>query len=135
MNAAIYARTNTVNKKSLRKQVKECRKFASDKNIIVSSDNIYVDEAISGDKLDRKGLNDLMAAAKNSNFEAILVYDLARVSRNMTHVLSLATQFKSLGISLITVTGDKYPSKTIIVEILKIIEAYGRRRHETQNKK
>jgi site-specific DNA recombinase len=83
--AATYARfsTDKQDAASITDQVRRCRKYADDHDLEVVAE--YSDEARSGATMRRNGLTRLLSAAgaRDRQFTTILVYDLARLSRDL----------------------------------------------------
>ena len=91
MRAAIYARYSSENQRreSIDDQISSCRKFASERRYEINESHIYIDEAASGARQDRRGLAALRALAAQGGFEAVLVDDLSRLARNTLLLLSV----------------------------------------------
>ena len=81
-NAAIYTRysTDLQSKNSTETQVAECRRFAQQNGMNVVS--VYSDEAQSGMTTQREALAKLLVAAQNHEFDAVIIYDQSRLSRD-----------------------------------------------------
>ena len=102
--AAIYARysTNLQNESSIEDQVATCRAYASREGLKVI--RVFSDSAISGASLgNRPGASEMLAAAQAHQFEAIIVYDLARLSRDMEDLAGIFKRLSHEGISLLAV--------------------------------
>ena len=69
----------------------------------VAEHHIFWDEARSGSIRSRPGLDNLLKAREAKEFQAILVDDLSRLSRNNHHLLTLCAQFQYWQIELISV--------------------------------
>jgi DNA invertase Pin-like site-specific DNA recombinase len=106
MRAAIYARFSSENQReqSIEDQVRVCREFAKRDGITVVETHIYFDEAQSGSIRARPGLEALKKAAEDKQFEAVLVDDSSRLSRDNQHFNTLLCLFQFWGISLISVS-------------------------------
>lgn len=106
MKAAIYARYSSENQseKSIDDQVRVCKRYCAEHDLIVSDEHIYVDEALSGSLLNRPGLQALEKAAENKEFEAIVVDDLSRLSRSNHQMLTLVLKFNYYQVKLISVS-------------------------------
>jgi DNA invertase Pin-like site-specific DNA recombinase len=63
----------------------------------------YVDVAVSGRKEGRPELNVLMKAARNHEFNCVLVWRFDRFARSVTHLLRALDEFNYLGIRFISV--------------------------------
>jgi site-specific DNA recombinase len=68
----------------------------------VNPSHIYTDEAKSGALRDRPGLEALCAAARNREFEAVLVDDLSRLSRDNHFLLTLYAELRFHGIRIVS---------------------------------
>lgn len=106
MIGAIYARYSSDNQRpeSIEDQIRACTKFAEKNKIITIPDMIYTDEAISGTKADRVGLNELLIDANQKKFDVVIVDDLSRFSRSIIYLLKTINEFEYLGIRLLSVT-------------------------------
>ena len=105
MKAAIYARYSSENQseKSIDDQVRMCKNYCKEHELIVCEEHIYVDEAISGSLINRPGLQALEKAAENKEFEAVMVDDLSRLSRSNHQMLTLVLKFNYLQVKIISV--------------------------------
>ena len=107
MKAAIYARYSSENQKeqSIEDQVRVCKEHALKNNLRVLEDHIYFDEATSGSIRKRPGLEALKQAAEDKLFDAVLIDDSSRLSRDNQYFNTLLCLFQFWGIDLISV-GD-----------------------------
>lgn len=105
MKAAIYARYSSENQseKSIDDQVRVCKNYCKEHEIIVNEEHVYVDEAISGSLVNRPSLQALEKAAENKEFEAVVVDDLSRLSRSNHQMLTLVLKFNYLQVKIISV--------------------------------
>ena len=105
MRAAIYARYSSENQRpeSIEDQIASCRKLARDKGITVNDEHVYSDHATSGSRRDRDGLNALLEASRNHNFDIVLVDDLSRLARDNFFMLSVLADLNFAGINVISV--------------------------------
>ena len=113
MRVAIYARYSSENQseKSIDDQVRVCKNYCKEHDMVISEEHIYVDEAISGSIINRPGLQALEKSAESKEFEAVVVDDLSRLSRSNHQMLTLVLKFNYLQVKLISVsdgiiTGD-----------------------------
>ncbi len=106
MRAAVYARFSSENQReqSISDQIRVCKQFASRDGIEVLGAHIYFDEARSGSLRARPGLEALKKAAEDKQFDAVLVDDSSRLSRDNQHFNTLLCLFQYWGISLISVS-------------------------------
>lgn len=88
---AIYARVSTLEQAehgySIGEQVDKLKKYCDIHDYSIYKE--YVDGGYSGAKLDRPAIQELIADAKNGKFEAVIVYKLDRLSRNLQNALYL----------------------------------------------
>ncbi len=81
--AACYARYSSQLQRSdsIDQQQLKCRETAELNGHTILPELQFVDEAVSGTKLDRIGLNDLIEAAKAGKFNILYIYSLSRLAR------------------------------------------------------
>jgi len=104
MKVAIYARYSSDNQRpeSIEDQIMGCQALAAARGYSVDPVHIYRDEAKSGALKDRPGLEALLAAARARQFEAVLVDDLARLSRDNYFLLTLYAEFRFNDVRIIS---------------------------------
>lgn len=115
-NAIIYTRVSTTEQAnfgfSLNKQEEDCKHFASKNNYNVV--NIFVERGQSAKTTDRPELQALMkyCTANKNSINAVIVWKIDRLSRNMEDYYFLNGFFKTLGIDIIsaTETNDNTPA-------------------------
>jgi len=103
--AAIYARYSSENqrKESIDDQIASCRKYAAQHDCQIDDSNIFTDQATSGARADRKGLDALLAASKEGRFEVVLIDDLSRLARDNYLMLTKLAQLHFNGVSVVSV--------------------------------
>ena len=107
IRVASYSRysTNLQDESSLEQQQNRCRKKASQLGMGISSDLEFSDAALSGTKPDRKGVSDLINAAKSGLIDVVIVDSLSRLSRELCFTLStLKNLIQVHGVRFISVT-------------------------------
>ena len=97
---AIYLRVSTPDQKP-DLQNDGLRGYAERAGLEIVGD--YLDIAVSGRKQSRPGLDALMQAARNREFECALVWKFDRFARSTAHLLAALEEFKHLGIRFISV--------------------------------
>ena len=114
MRAAIYARYSSENQseKSIDDQIRVCKNYIKQNNMILRNEHIYIDEAISGSLVKRPGLQALEKGMENKEFDSVIVDDLSRLSRSNHQMLTLVLKFDYHQVKLISVsdgivTGDE----------------------------
>ena len=104
MRAAIYARYSSENQRpeSIEDQIAACRRLAEQRTWTIIEDQIYADEAQSGARRDRQGLNALLTGAQASLFDVLLVDDLSRLARGNYLMLSVLAELQFVGVNVVT---------------------------------
>lgn len=104
MKAAIYARYSSENQRpeSIDDQVRACQVLATSRGDSVAPNHVFIDEAKSGALRDRAGLDALCAAARNREFEAVIVDDLSRLSRDNHFLLTLYAELRFHGVRIVS---------------------------------
>ena len=105
MRAAVYARYSSENqrKESIDDQVSACRRLAATQNFEIAEAHIYSDEATSGARKDRPGLDAMLAALPAGEFEVVLVDDLSRLARDNYLMLSILAELHFEAVRVISV--------------------------------
>jgi len=96
----LYMRVSTAEQKP-DLQVDNLRDYAERAGLKISQE--YLDAAVSGRKEGRPQLNALMKAARNREFDCVLVWKFDRFARSTKHLLSALEEFDHLGIRFISV--------------------------------
>jgi DNA invertase Pin-like site-specific DNA recombinase len=99
MRVAIYARVSTKDQ-SCELQLRDLRAYCAARGFSVQRE--YVDVGESGAKDSRPQLNELMAAARKRQFDAVMVWRFDRFARSTKHLLLALEEFRSLGIQFIS---------------------------------
>jgi site-specific DNA recombinase len=108
LRCACYTRFSTDKQTpiSTEDQIRKCREFAEAKGWTLLDHHLYTDEAVSGAGGDRDGLKSMLAAAKSlpRPFDAILVDDTSRLSRNVGDASRIREQLGFVGVRIIAVS-------------------------------
>lgn len=99
MRIGIYARVSTKDQ-SCDLQLRDLRTYCAARGFSVVRE--YVDVGESGAKDSRPQLNELMAAARKRQLDAVLVWRFDRFARSTKHLLLALEEFRSLGIQFIS---------------------------------
>jgi site-specific DNA recombinase len=89
---------------SLPSQAEACRKYAEEQGWTVMAE--ISDDGISGAVLDRPGLDRIRDMSRAREIDAILVYELDRLSRKLVHQLIIEEELGKAGVSVYYVLGD-----------------------------
>lgn len=98
LRAAIYARVSTFDQNP-GNQLEELRRFTDARRWDVQE---YVDHGVSGAKERRPALDVMVADAKRRRFDAIVVWRLDRLGRNLKHLITLVDEMTALGIAFVS---------------------------------
>ena len=123
MNAAAYARYSTDHQteNSIEYQLKEIRQYCREHDITIVA--TYTDEAESGTNTDRPGFQRLMSAARRKEFDAVVIYDISRGSRDVGDWFSFRKAMMVLGVNVISATqrlGDLTNGQDFLLELLTV---------------
>lgn len=126
---AIYARYSSDNQRaeSIDEQIRACRYYAQQTGLydIVA---VYKDEALSGYKNAHKrdGFAQLMADAEAGKFEAVMVYELSRFSRNGSDTIVNTEKLARLGIEFVSVREklDQTPEGRMMMFVITGMNEY-----------
>jgi len=104
LKAVAYARYSTENQdaNSIAYQMEAIQKYCAQNNHILV--NIYADEAKSGTNINRDNFQRLLRDAASNGFEAVIFYDLSRISRNVVDWFTARERFRLMGIKLLSCT-------------------------------
>ncbi len=100
MKAALYARVSTTNGQDPEMQLREMREYCERRGWTMARE--YVDVGVSGSKDSRPELNRLMQAAKQREFDAVLVWKLDRFGRSLRHLVNALAELEALGVTFVS---------------------------------
>ena len=104
---AIYSRKSRFTGKgeSVGNQVELCRSYIRSAygDSCADSAVVYEDEGFSGGNLNRPGFKQMMKAARQRQFRAVVVYRLDRISRNISDFSGLIEELNRLGIDFVSI--------------------------------
>lgn len=103
MDVVIYARYSSSNQKetSIEAQMKECYEYAKQNKYNVVGE--YIDKAMSGTSDNRVDFQRMINDSNKKQFEAILVYQLDRFSRNRYDSATYKSKLKKNGVKVLSV--------------------------------
>ncbi|WP_029502535.1 recombinase family protein [Lachnoclostridium phytofermentans] len=123
IRAAEYARYSTDNQtsNSIEYQFCKIREYCLNNDIeIVAS---FYDEAKSGTNLSREGFQQMLTAAHRKEFDAVVIYDVTRGSRDVADWFSFRKEMRALRISVISVEnnlGDPLNPNDFLIELMNV---------------
>ena len=98
MRVGLYARVSTKDQ-TPDPQLDALRQYAQARSLEVQGE--YVDHGISGAKARRPALDELVAAARKREIDALVVVKLDRLARSVRHLTGLGAELEALGVDLI----------------------------------
>ncbi len=99
LRVATYLRVST-SSQSLDPQRLDLARYCQARGLAMVAE--YTDEAVSGRRDRRPGLDALMLAARRREFDAVAVAALDRLGRSTRHLLNTLQEFEDLGIAFIS---------------------------------
>lgn len=100
-NVAIYCRVSTTSQ-NVASQREQLLRYCSSRGWEIVSE--FVDEGISGDALSRPGFESMLQAAYKGCFEVIVVYQLSRLGRSLTQLLTTIQGLTEHGVGVTSVS-------------------------------
>jgi len=98
LRAGIYARVSTADQQP-ENQLVELRAYATARG---RSAREFVDRGVSGTKDRRPELDRLLADVRRRRVDAVVVWRLDRLGRNLRHLVALLEEFRALGITFVS---------------------------------
>ena len=92
------------NYSSIEEQKRIIKEYASTRNWIVSDDNFYIDDNVSGYTFNRPEFSKMMKKVQGGEIDVVIAKDLSRIGRNNGKVLVLIDDFKNMQKNLILVS-------------------------------
>jgi len=119
---ALYCRTSTsYQSKGLEAQERALREYCQGKGI--KNYRLYRDEGISGAKSSRPELDRMLFDARNGRLSAVVVYSFSRFARSTQHLLSALEEFRSLGVSFVSISENLETESALGKALFVIISA------------
>ncbi|MBV9760291.1 MAG: recombinase family protein [Acidobacteriaceae bacterium] len=121
IRAALYARVSTEEQKegqTIDSQIAELERFASERGYMVSA--VYKDDGWSGGVLARPQLDLLRDHAAAGAFDAVLINDVDRLARDVTHLGIIKRDLERKGIQLIfrKLPAENSPTHNLMINVL-----------------
>ena len=83
----------------------------------------FIDEAQTGTNTDRQGFISLLNGAKSRQFEAVIIYDISRGSRDVSDWFAFRKQMQQLNITVLSATeklGDISNPNDFLIELINV---------------
>ena len=121
MTVAIYARVSTEEQRdgqTIDSQIRELEQFASNQNWVIHE--IYKDEGWSGGLLARPALDKLRDDCSKGVLDAVLVNDVDRLARDVSHLGIIKRDIERKGVRLVfrKLPAENSPTYNLMVNIL-----------------
>ena len=121
LRAAAYGRYSTElqTENSIAYQLEKIREYCLTNDMDICA--VYTDEAMSGTNTERPGFQNLIAAAHRKEFDAVVIYDISRCSRDIGDWFAFRKEMAALGIKVISATqqlGDIVDPNSFLVEFV-----------------
>lgn len=129
--AALYARVSTARQEqeeTIDSQIAEVKqRILEDGNTLIEK-CVFIDEGYSGSMLERPSLDFMLDAAKNQEFDVLYIYDLGRLSRQLSHLLVVIEQLEKHEREIVSlherITGT--PEDKFLLQIMGSMHEYER---------
>lgn len=123
MKAAAYARysTDKQTSNSIEYQMNKINEYCANNNISIVKR--YADEAESGTNMQRDAFIEMVAAAKRGEFDAVVIYDITRGSRDVADWFNFRKAMQLLDIKVISVEdnlGDINNPSDFLTELITV---------------
>ena len=123
LRAAAYARysTDKQTENSIAYQLDAIRKYCRENDITIVA--TFADEAETGTNMDREGFRQMVAAAGRGEFDAVVIYDVTRGSRDVGDWFTFRKAMLMLGVQVIATTqslGDITNSNDFLLELISV---------------
>jgi site-specific DNA recombinase len=131
MQVALYARVSTLNQQqegTIASQVRALKHYIHQQGWSLLPTHEYLDEGISGARLDRPALDRLRDGAQRGEFDAVVVLSPDRLARNYAHQWLLIEEFTKLHTDVIFLQnpfGDT-PQGKLLTQMQGMIAEYER---------
>lgn len=121
LRVAFYCRVSTEEQRegqTIDSQIAELQRFAQDRKW--SAVDVYKDEGWSGSLLARPALDQLRDHARQGRFEAVIVNDVDRLARDVSHLGIVKRDLESRNVRVIfrKLPGEESPTHNLLVNIL-----------------
>jgi DNA invertase Pin-like site-specific DNA recombinase len=97
--AAIYGRVSTVDQHP-ESQLLDLRQLAQQRNLQITKE--YIDHGVSGVRVRRPALDQLMVDAHRGQFDVVLIWSFDRLARSVRHLLDTLDELGHLGVEFIS---------------------------------
>jgi DNA invertase Pin-like site-specific DNA recombinase len=128
IRVATYQRVSTADQ-HVENQTQELRRYVTARGWTLARE--YADSGVSGAATSRPALDELLRDAKRRRFDAVVVWSLDRLGRNLKHLITLLDDFQALGIAFISLKEGldwTTPAGRLQAQLLGMISEFERAR-------
>jgi site-specific DNA recombinase len=131
MQVALYARVSTSQQEktdTIESQLEALQAYVAAHDHIVLPEHIFLDNGVSGSRLDRPALDRLRDQARLGDFEAVIILSPDRLARSYPHQWLLLEEFKKYGCRVVFMEnpfGDS-PHGQLLAQMQGMIAEYER---------
>jgi DNA invertase Pin-like site-specific DNA recombinase len=128
IRVATYQRVSTADQ-HVENQAQELRRYVEARGWTLSRE--YADSGVSGAATSRPALDELLRDARRRRFDAVVVWSLDRLGRNLKHLITLLDDFQALGIAFISLKEGldwTTPAGRLQAQLLGMISEFERAR-------
>lgn len=123
LKAVAYARysTDMQTENSIAYQLDAIKKYCNEHGILLSG--VYKDEAMTGTNTNRPGFQSMISDAKQHLFNAVVIYDISRGSRNVADWFEFRNEMALLNVKVISANqelGDVLDPNNFLVELINV---------------
>lgn len=123
MRAAAYARYSTLKQdhNSIEYQLDKIHSHCRTNDITIVA--TFTDEAETGTNMDRPGFKEMLSGAIQGKFDAVVIYDISRGSRDVADWFAFRKQMARLGVQVISATqqlGDITSPNDFLMELITV---------------
>jgi DNA invertase Pin-like site-specific DNA recombinase len=128
IRVATYQRVSTADQ-HVENQAHELRRYVQARGWMLAQE--YTDSGVSGAATKRPALDELLRDARRRRFDAVVVWSLDRLGRNLKHLITLLDDFQALGIAFISLKEGldwTTPAGRLQAQLLGMISEFERAR-------
>ena len=131
MQVALYARVSTnlqQQEGTIDSQIRSLRQYIHQQGWSLLPEHEYVDNGISGARLDRPALDRLRDGAQRGEFDALVLLSPDRLARNYAHQWLLIEEFEKLNLALVFLQNPfgNTPQGKLLTQMQGMIAEYER---------
>ena len=140
MRVVVYARVSSgrqEQEKTIASQLEALKTYAATHGHQIVSEGEFLDDGVSGARLDRPALDRLRDGARAGNFEAVLVLSPDRLSRKYAYQVLILEELERFGVRVVFLEQPPLddPSGRLLVQIQGAVAEYERAKIAERNRR